>query len=264
MFQVDRLNRIKEIINYHRSVDVSELSNVLNVSEVTIRRDLEKLEQEGYLKRVYGGATIVQEPVLPATIRQEETYIGLPSFDQIGESSRIVGEMAARMVEDFDVIFIGPSHSGLALARNIKNKNGVVVMTNYLPICLELFQSQARIVMIGGELDTRDSTFKNTHIDYDICMLPVEKAFIPFRGFDLDAGYAFNDREELLVCEHLKKNAKFLIGMIEGNLFDKRGFVTMPDDNAIHAIVSDKGIPDKYRSFYFEKNVDLYEGIRLE
>lgn len=264
VFQVDRLNRIREMVRYHRSVDVNELSAALNVSEVTVRRDLEKLEQEGFLKRVYGGATICEKQEQIAPVQKNEMDSRLLSYEQLPHGSKIVGETAAGMVGEYEVIYIGAGMSGLALAREIKDRHGVIVVSNYLPICLELMHSQVRVIITGGELDSKDSTFKIDHIDYEACLVPIEKAFIPFRGFDLQNGYAFNDREELQIYQRLKEHSKFMIGMIEGNLFDKRGFVTMEDDDSISAIVSDRDIPDQYRDYYFEKNISLYEGMRFE
>ena len=267
MFQVDRLNRIKEFLHYYRSADVGELSTVLKVSEVTVRRDLEKLEQEGFLERVHGGA-IILESQLPEEFGKDEQEWSpkddLPSFECVSQNSRMIGETAAELVDDYEVVFIGASLSAIVLARAIKEKQGVVVLSNYLPVCLELLDSRVRVIMVGGELDSKDATFKTTHIDYEMCMVPVEKAFVPFRGFDLKAGYAFNDKEELEVYKRLQSSAKYLIGMMEGSLFDKQGFITTEDDEMISAIVTDQEIPDQYRNFYFEKNIIVYEGLRLE
>ena len=124
MLAVERRNRIEQIINKNKSVLVVELAKQFEVTTETIRGDLEKLEKQGVLVRTYGGATLVDNSEIELAITERDTV----NY----EGKQRIGKYAADLIKDGETIFLDASTSAWHLARYIKGKRGITVITNAL------------------------------------------------------------------------------------------------------------------------------------
>ena len=122
MLAVERRNRIEQIINKNKSVLVVELAKQFEVTTETIRGDLEKLEKQGVLVRTYGGATLVDNSEIELAITERDTV----NY----EGKQRIGKYAADLIKDGETIFLDASTSAWHLARYIKGKRGITVITN--------------------------------------------------------------------------------------------------------------------------------------
>ena len=130
MLALERRNLILEKLQEEKRVVVSELSQLYSVSEETIRRDLDKLEKEGLATKSYGGA-VINEDVgidLPFNIRKNQNVQG----------KQKMAEIAASMVNDGDHIFLDASTTAVFVAKALKEKERLTVVTNSMEILLEL------------------------------------------------------------------------------------------------------------------------------
>ena len=131
MLALERRNLILEKLQEEKRVVVSELSQLYNVSEETIRRDLDKLEKEGLATKSYGGA-VINEDVgidLPFNIRKNQNVQG----------KQKMAEIAASMVNDGDHIFLDASTTAVFVAKALKEKERLTVVTNSMEIRLEYY-----------------------------------------------------------------------------------------------------------------------------
>lgn len=138
MLAATRQARIIELIRENGSVLVDELANILEVSPMTIRRDLVKLQEEGHVERCYGGAVAKQE------ITYEDKKIS-----QQSEKERI-GNAGAAMVSEGDTIFLDAGTTTYEIAKRIKEISGIMVVTNDLEIANLLKSSSAELILCGG------------------------------------------------------------------------------------------------------------------
>ena len=116
---------------------------MLNVSEVTIRRDLEKLERDGILTRTHGGAVL----------REIEESVQVEKNPDVSQDSREIASVALNMIEDGDVIMLTGGDICDCIARRIVEKNGITVLTNYIPVATEIARQPAnRVVLLGGDV----------------------------------------------------------------------------------------------------------------
>ena len=130
MLALERRNLILEKLQTERRVVVSELSQLYEVSEETIRRDLDKLEKEGLATKSYGGA-VINENVsidLPFNIRKNQNVGG----------KQKMAEIVAEMVQDGDHIFLDASTTAVFIAKALKDKERLTVITNSMEILIEL------------------------------------------------------------------------------------------------------------------------------
>ena len=187
MFGIERLQAIRELIKEKKTVEVTYLSKELNVSEVTIRRDLEKLEKEGLVAKTYGGAILIEEGMHFDRVGAEAPA----SFNgEMALEYKNIAQTAATVIEVGDTVFIGGGPSGTALCRFLKEKESLIIVTNNIEIAMYIYgETEHKIVMIGGEID---STTGNV-VEFDqLDELLIEKAFISVDGVDSQFGYTFN------------------------------------------------------------------------
>ena len=123
MLTAERRQRIAELIQQQAIVQVKDLCSRYGASESTIRRDLAYLEQQGILERSYGGATVVEQPLAPAT-----------SVQDIGLQEVRIGAAAAERIGSGETVFLGPGRVPLAVAQHLVARPGVTVVTNALDV----------------------------------------------------------------------------------------------------------------------------------
>ena len=152
MLAVERRNRIEQIINKNKSILVVELAKQFEVTTETIRGDLEKLEKQGVLVRTYGGATLVDNSEIELAITERDTV----NY----EGKQRIGKYAADLIKDGETIFLDASTSAWHLARYIKGKRGITVITNAEKIVNELSMcDHIHVVCVGGELTPRNMSY---------------------------------------------------------------------------------------------------------
>ena len=132
MLALERRNLILEKLQAEKKVVVSELSQLYEVSEETIRRDLDKLEKEGLAIKSYGGAVINEDVSidLPFNIRKNQNVSG----------KQKMAEIAASLVQEGDHIFLDASTTAVFVAKALKEKERLTVITNSMEILLELIR----------------------------------------------------------------------------------------------------------------------------
>lgn len=140
-----RRSKIIDKITDERMVKVTDLMKDFRVSMETIRRDLHYLEERGYLKRVYGGA------VVHGLYGEEPSYERreIINFDE----KRAIGVKAAELVNDGDTVIIDVGTTCLEVAKGLLRKKNLTVITNAMPIALEMMShGNCRVIVLGGEL----------------------------------------------------------------------------------------------------------------
>ena len=125
MFAIERRNAILAALKEEKHVVVSELAKQFDVSEETIRRDLDKLEKEGYVVKTYGGAVISE---MPYVVTKKANV----------EAKQKIAELAAELIMDGDTLILDASSTALFIAQKIKTKKDITLLTNSLEVLMEL------------------------------------------------------------------------------------------------------------------------------
>ena len=149
MLAIERKNEILSILQKEQRVLVSELSQRYNVTEETIRRDLEKLEREGFVKKTYGGAVLNKNISvdLPLKIREKTNR----------KEKLAIAQKVAELVEEGECIMLDSSSTSLMIAQSLKKKEKLTVITNSVEVLIELSGCEGiQVISTGGTL--RDSS----------------------------------------------------------------------------------------------------------
>ncbi len=211
MLAVERRTKIEQLINENKSVLVVELAKLFDVTTETIRADLLKLEKQGVLIRTYGGATLNGSAADLSF--NERNFVN-------SDAKQKIGIRAAEMIRSGETIFLDASTSALYLARNLKDKNGLTVITNAANIITELSDcSNITLICTGGQLCAKNMSYIGRFTERMIrSNFAANKFFFSCKGVTLSRGLVDSSEDEaaiklamlecsdsaIFLCDHLK------------------------------------------------------------
>ncbi len=226
-------------------VMVVDLARRFNVSAETIRRDLDILQEEGLLKRVYGGA-----------VRKETLSVEPPFYKRtticLNEKRRIA-QRAAQLVEDGDVLAIDAGTTMLEFARALRNKQDITVITPSLPVTAVISEAINRkelsgeIFLLGGKLNPQQQTMSGSLTEKNLRNFCIDKAFISVGGVSLSDGITDFDLSEALVSRAMIEAASEILVLADHTKMDARAKCRIDGLDAVDVIVSDKPMPDAWQ-----------------
>lgn len=146
MLAVDRRHRILEQVAEHQTIHIAELAAELGVSEMTIRRDITRLERDGFLRRTYGGATA-------HITRSMELLFNARALEN-APAKRVIGMHAAEMLTLQRMLFVGIGSTTEQFAMFLPPHNDLTVVTGSLPVASLLGTRKGRVVVLGGSVLT--------------------------------------------------------------------------------------------------------------
>ncbi|GKX28155.1 GntR family transcriptional regulator [Vallitalea longa] len=253
MFGMERLQAIRESLYKNGSVEVVNLSKMLSVSEMTIRRDLDKLEKEGLIVKTYGGAILKKD-------KTEEN-----SLDDKNEKNKLhlkIAKMASQLIEDNEVVFIGGGSILYELLDYLKEKKGLVVVTNNINIAMKIMSYKTvKVIITAGEIDPATGDIFGYETIHSLDNILIEKAFVSVDGIDSELGYTTNTKEYLELYEVIKKISNRVVLVAEHKQYGKRGLKRIAQLDEIKEIVADKNIPDMFKEYYFNNDIKLYASM---
>jgi DeoR family fructose operon transcriptional repressor len=180
MFAEERQGKIEEILTNKESIKVSEIAEIFNVSESTIRRDLQEMEEKKLLTRTHGGAVGINR-------RNFEPSFSEKSVEHSDEK-RIIGELAADLIEDGDTLILDSGTTTLEIAKCIRAKN-LTVITNSIDIAAELSSRESvEIIVTGGTLRLNTRAMVGSIADGVLSNFKADKAFIGANGISVEDG----------------------------------------------------------------------------
>lgn len=237
----DRKQVILEELNSHGKVKVLSLAERLEVSSETIRRDLDVLEQQGRLKRVYGGAV-------------KENYAqGEPPYHQRQDmnllAKKMIGQRAAEFLADGDTVVIDTGTTMLEFARAIKGKKRLTVLTNSLPVASLLAESlnehvfTGKVVLLGGELNPEQQSMSGSLTEKMLETFHIDKAFISVGGISLSTGISDYDISESMMSKTMAEVSKAVFVLADQSKIGVQAFCNIASLDAVNVIISDQDKP---------------------
>ncbi|MCV2885695.1 DeoR family transcriptional regulator [Aestuariibacter sp. AA17] len=183
-----RRRAIIERLNARGEVAVDELADVFSTSEVTIRKDLAELENNGLLMRKFGGAV-----PLPQTASEM-------SSEKVSKRKKCIAVEAAKLIRDHNRIIIDSGSTTAALLPELATKLGLVVMTNSLHVANQLLEqeNEPKVLMTGGTWDPQSHSFQGKMAESMLRAYNFDQVFLGAAGLDLEKGTTtFNELTQL-------------------------------------------------------------------
>jgi DeoR family transcriptional regulator, aga operon transcriptional repressor len=233
----DRHQHIITKLRKEGNVKVLDLCSELNVSSVTIRKDLKLLEDKDLLFRTHGGGTMSNPYTADKPVKEKENI-------QSGEKLNI-GEAAASLVEQNDCILIASGTTVLSLARNIYPKGNLTVITAALNVAMELIRHpEIEVIQLGGLLRKSSSSVTGNYAEKILEDFSCSKLFLGVDGIDLEFGLTTTNMMEAQLNKKMIKASQKTIVLADSTKFGKRGFGKICGLEDIEQIITDSGISD--------------------
>ena len=246
----DRLELIKQLVLNEKKVVVANLSAQFEVTEETIRRDLEKLENEGFLTRTYGGAVLNLESGLEGIHFYKRTVTN-------HEAKQAIAIKAVELLKDKATVAADSSSTVMEVLKLIKGNNKLTLLTNSAEALRELSQSDMTVVSTGGILNKSALSLQGVITKSIIRNYIFDVVLLSCKGLDGERGALdSNEAEAELKCEMLKQ-ANEVVLLVDHSKFDKTAFLKLADFEQIDYIVTDKKPSDSWIERLKEKNVKL-------
>lgn len=246
----ERRELIIQTLREQDSVTVSDLSRRLGVTEVTTRKDLQTLEEQGYLTRVRGGAVMSGRGQLELRFAaRQQIYL---------DEKRRVAARAARYIESGMTIFLDGSSTVFQMTRLLRDQHNLTVITNGLYAALELsFAPEVTTIVIGGILRRRTSSLVDVLTPNLLRRLHVDIAFMSCRGFTMNNGMMESDLREAQLKRYMAQTAQQMIAIVDHSKFGNAFTASSMLPEEIGLMISDTGLPEKTRQQIEEAGITL-------
>lgn len=242
----ERLDIIKQLVTNNKKVLVSELSDKLDVTEETIRRDLEKLETEGIVTRTYGGAVLNTEGSFDGVNFYNRATINL-------EEKQKIAIKAMELLKNKTTIAADSSSTVIETLKLIRDRRDIVLLTNSTEVLREFTQSELTIVSTGGIFNKNSLSLQGSMAKDMIKRYNVDILLMSCKGLDKEKGALDSNEVEVEFKKVLVKQASEVALLVDHTKFDRSAFMKLVDFENIDYIVTDK-CPDEVWLKFFEEN----------
>ena len=235
----ERQKQILSLLSHQRLLRVSEIVKRFSISEATARRDLESLAQQGKAQRVHGGVIAVEQapPELPILEREGE---------QSNEKARI-GRVTADLVADRETIFLGSGTTVLEVARNLRNRKNLTVITNSLPVLNMLAGTEdITVISLGGMLRESELSFIGHITEQALAEVRVDKVIMGTRGVSLEHGLTNDYLQETLTDRAILKIGREIIIVADNTKVNRVSTALLAPLNSLHTLVTDVKVDKKF------------------
>jgi DeoR/GlpR family transcriptional regulator of sugar metabolism len=245
----ERHRRIQELLRERQAVRVSTLSELLGVSEVTVRRDLEELERRGLLERTHGGAIAAQR------MRIEPAYLEAISLH--ADEKRRIGEVAARLVQPRDTVFLNGGTTTLQVFRHLEAL-GSKIVTNHVGIALESAERVFELILVGGEYRSPSNSCVGLFAADTVRKVYATKAILGVEGVSRRTGLTAAAAEEANIARIMidQTQGQVIVVADSSKLGTVADFAIGPIDQ-VSVLVTDAGIDDEYREELAELGLEV-------
>lgn len=248
----ERRTKILDIVNERGFIKVTELSNLLSFSEVTLRNDIKHMDQEGLLLRTHGGA-MKKEEEKPRLYSQEKL---LKDADKKIEITKI----AYSLIETGDTIIIDDATTSFYLTHHIKANPGknMTVVTNSLLVAIELLnQPHVNLFMVGGQISTEMGATMGDLAINNLEGFHVNKAFIGVHGLSFELGITSIGSIQMQVKKSIIHSADEAIVLADSSKFGGAYLSVICPMERISKVITDHSIDPKYVKAAQENHVHL-------
>ncbi|MFD2368646.1 DeoR/GlpR family DNA-binding transcription regulator [Brevibacillus sp. GCM10020057] len=250
MLAAERHSKILENVNKQKTVTVAELSKLLDVSEVTIRKDLIKLEQEGLLSRVHGGASVANFLPLERSFTEKQA-------ERQEEKARIARQ-ALGHIQPGDTLMLGAGSTTMELARLLGQIPELTIVTNAVNIAMELNSHGVHnVILIGGEMRAKSFALVGAVAEDNLKKLSVYKCFIGADGIHEKDGFSTLSLAESNINRIMMERSRKVYVLADHSKFGESHFSRFADLADVDRIITDRLDMQTQESF-----IDL--GVKIE
>ena len=235
----ERQKQILSLLTRQQRLSVAEIVAQFAISEATARRDLESLASQGKVQRVHGGVIAVEQapPELPILERESE---------QLDEKIRIA-RAASELVSDRETIFLGSGSTVLEVARHLRNRRNLTVITNSLPVLNTLVGINGiTVISLGGMLRDSELSFIGHITEQALMEVRADKVIMGTRGVSLEHGLTNDYLQETLTDRAILKIGRKVIIVADHTKVNRVATALLAHLDSMQTFVTDAKADKKF------------------
>ena len=237
---MENLKRQQLILDYlyqSHFASIEEIAKSIYVSGATIRRDVKKLEQKGFVKTVYGGIVLSEysNEVVPVSMRDREN----------ADLKEKIAIQAASLINDNETVILDASSTARRICRHIKNRKNLTIITNNLRICEELKDSNINVYCTGGMLVPKRDCFLGHYAQEFMHQVTASSCFFSSQGVLENGDIVDTSEEEIALRKVMLQRARNKIFLCDSSKFGKEYPFTLCNCSDITQVISDVPLPLK-------------------
>ncbi|WP_371360965.1 DeoR/GlpR family DNA-binding transcription regulator [Sporomusa malonica] len=251
LYEEERKLKIVEYLQEHLRASVQELGKIFQVSESTVRRDLQELEDAKLLKRTHGGAVCLENVNFEPTFIEKE--------DKFRKEKESIARKAAEFIEDGDTLVIDSGTTTAYLAKEMKKFSNLKVVTNSIILAQELQGNEGiEVIITGGTLRQNTLAMVGPIAEQTLSRLRVDKAFIATNGLDMKEGLTTPNIVEAATKTKMIDIAKQVILLADHTKIGKLAFAKFADVSRIDTCIVDDKVTQNMIKEMEESGINVY------
>jgi|SRR5690625_918266 len=234
MLVLERQQKIKELLLKNKSVRVSDLGKMFKVSEETIRRDLNKLEEKGMIQKNYGGAVLAEDfqtnpSILPIGHRQRQYY----------KEKQLIGKKAAEFIKADQTLIIDAGTTTWHVAKNLSAIDDLMIITNAMNIAEECTRNESNsIYLLGGKLRRNLLSTEGPQAEEELQKYNADYVFLGTSGISLRHGFTSSDLYEAKMKKTMVLAAKKRIVLADHSKLKRAGLISFCNFEEVDTFVT--------------------------
>jgi DeoR family transcriptional regulator of aga operon len=250
-----RFNTVLSALQQSGSVSVDDLSNDLGVSVVTIRRDLDTLEQRGLLRRTHGGAVSI-EPLFYEPFKKDRTF--LAQLERLADEKHRIGRAAAALIAPGETIAVTPGTTTAEVIRGLPLNSNITVVTNTVNIAMELSKRKdVSVFVTGGHLHGDWFSLVGPSASRSMENMLIHTLFIGADGIDAEWGASCLSSEEAELNCTMVAHARRHIAVVDHTKFAVVANWRICETRNIHTLVTDSGATDEMIAPFLKLGIEV-------
>lgn len=250
LIPAQRRELIQEYLNEHKIAPNSELSMILDVSEATIRRDLEWMENEGLLLRTHGGAILNQNFQFEAEYQQRALFNA--------EHKRAIGKLAASLVNPGEIIFVNSGTTTTQLIRHLEPGKDITVVTNNLFAAQEITDLDINLILLGGTFQPRSKSVAGGFAIDNIEQIYANQSFIGVDGISLQYGLTVPSKSEAEIVRLMLKRTNGPVNILaDHSKWDVVANFEIAEPEQVHRLITDQAIDLRVKKNLEENSINV-------
>lgn len=246
----ERLMVIRQTVQTQKKASVTELSKICRVTEETIRRDLDKLEADGVVTRVHGGA-IWNEGV------QKEGVHFYRRLSKHLKEKQDIARKTAQLYEGRNTIIADSSTTVVEALKLLPQSQDITVVTNSTEVFREFQQATFNIISTGGEFNKKSLSLQGQLAKTNIAKYNVSLALISCKGLSLAKGVLDSNEEEAEIKKAMLAQAEEVALLADYSKFDQSAFVNLIDLAKVNYIITDRKPSEEWLDYCQDNEIEL-------
>lgn len=255
MLKVDRQQKIRDYMLEHKRVTVDGISRLLKVTPATVRTDFTQLEEDGYLIRFHGGASL---NVIDYKEDEMSSALGGTAVEHDAKKLE-VGTVAAHLIKEKEWVFLGPGTTTYCIAKALAHRSSIHVLTNNLLVANAMGSNPScEVRLLGGNIHSEGLYTQPADLHAELRGIYLSKAFFSVDGVDINPGYTLSDINVLDLFKTIYSNCHEMYMAIDSAKYGRRAFMKLDNLNFNHSVITNEETPETFFRHYQTHGVKVY------